>query len=55
MINFQLNNLTRVLLCYVSECLTSWNIRRCLILSRIINIQNELEFIEKLLYIKPKK
>ena len=50
----QLNMLTRVLLCYVTECLTSWNIRRRLILFNIINISEELQFIEILLGLKPK-
>jgi len=52
--NSQLNILTRVLLCYVTECLTSWNIRRRLISSGIINLQNELQFVEILLRLKPK-
>lgn len=52
--NSQLNILTHVLLCYVSECLTCWNIRRRLILSGIINIQDELQFVENLLRLKPK-
>ncbi|CAF1106680.1 unnamed protein product [Rotaria sordida] len=50
----QLNILTRVLLCYVTECLTSWNIRRRLVLSGIINIQKELQFLDILLNLKPK-
>jgi len=52
--NSQLNILTRVLLCYITECLTSWNIRRRLVLSGLINIQKELQFIEILLRLKPK-
>ncbi|CAF0751347.1 unnamed protein product [Rotaria sordida] len=52
--NSQLNILTRVLLCYVTECLTSWNIRRRLVLSNVINIQDELQFLEVLLHLKPK-
>jgi hypothetical protein len=52
--NSQLNILTRVLLCYVTECLTSWNIRRRLVVSNVINIQDELQFLEVLLYLKPK-
>ncbi|CAF4151390.1 unnamed protein product [Rotaria sordida] len=47
-------NLSRVLLCYVTECLTSWNIRRRLVLSNVINIQDELQFLEVLLHLKPK-
>ncbi|CAF1190458.1 unnamed protein product [Rotaria sordida] len=50
----QLNILTRVLLCYVTECLTSWNIRRRLVLSGTINIQKELQFLDILLNLKPK-
>ncbi|CAF0976622.1 unnamed protein product [Rotaria magnacalcarata] len=50
----QLNISTRVLLCYITECLTSWNIRRRLLLSRIINIQEELQFLDILLNLKPK-
>ncbi|CAF3055718.1 unnamed protein product [Rotaria socialis] len=50
----QLNISTRVLLCYTTECLTSWNIRRRLLLSRIINIQEELQFLDILLNLKPK-
>jgi len=52
--NSQLNILTRVLLCYVTECLTCWNIRRRLVLSGIINLHEELRFIENLLQLKPK-
>jgi hypothetical protein len=52
--NSQLNILTRVLLCYVTECLTSWNIRRRLVLSNTINLQEELQFVETLLRLKPK-
>jgi hypothetical protein len=52
--NSQLNILTRVLLCYVTECLTSWNIRRRLVLSNRINLQEELQFVEILLRLKPK-
>ncbi|CAF1472125.1 unnamed protein product [Adineta steineri] len=52
--NSQLNISTRVLLCYTTECLTSWNIRRRLILSNTIHIQDELEFVEILLRLKPK-
>ena len=52
--NSQLNILTRVLLCYVTECLTSWNIRRRVVLSGTINIQKELQFVENLLRLKPK-
>ena len=50
----QMNILTRVLLCYITECLTSLNIRRRLILSGIINPLTELQFIEILLRLKPK-
>ncbi|CAF2400848.1 unnamed protein product [Rotaria sp. Silwood2] len=50
----QLNISTRVLLSYVTECLTSWNIRRRLVLSGIINIQEELQFLDILLNLKPK-
>ncbi|CAF0787051.1 unnamed protein product [Rotaria sp. Silwood1] len=50
----QLNILTRVLLCYVTECLTSWNIRRRLVLSNVINIQEELQFLDILSNLKPK-
>ena len=50
----QLNILTRVLLCYVTECLTCWNIRRRLISSRTIQLEDELQFIDILLQLKPK-
>ena len=49
-----LNVLTRVLLCYVSECLTSWNIRRRLVRSGTIDIEGELDFVEILLQLRPK-
>lgn len=49
-----LNITTRVLLCYITECLTSWNIRRRLVQLNIINIQSELQFVETLNYLKPK-
>lgn len=52
--DFQLNILTRVLLCYITECLTCWNIRRRLIMSKMINLQDELQFIAILLQLKPK-
>lgn len=50
----QLELLTRVLLCYVSACLTSWNIRRRLVQSQAIDIPKELHFVELLLRLKPK-
>ena len=50
----QLNVITRVLLCYSSECLTSWNIRRRLILSKAMPISGEIRFSEILLRLKPK-
>jgi hypothetical protein len=50
----KLNILTRVLLCCVTECLTSWNIRRRLVLSGLINLQEELKFLEILHQLKPK-
>lgn len=50
----QLNILTRVLLCCITECLTCWNIRRRLILSKIIDLEDELQFIDILLQLKPK-
>ncbi|CAF1108726.1 unnamed protein product [Adineta ricciae] len=50
----QLNVLTRVLLCCITECLTSWNIRRRLVLSKAIEISKELQFVEVLLRLKPK-
>ncbi|UJR16204.1 hypothetical protein I4U23_003114 [Adineta vaga] len=52
--NSQLNIITRVLLAYNTECLTSWNRRRHLILSATIDISSELNFIELLLRLKPK-
>jgi len=52
--NNQLNSVTRVLLCCITECLTSWNIRRRLVLAKNILIPQELQFTEKLLYLRPK-
>lgn len=52
--NDQLNISTRVLLCYLTECLTSWNIRRHLVLSGVINPQEELQFLNMLHNLKPK-
>jgi hypothetical protein len=50
----QLNILTRILLCCITECLTSWNIRRRLVLSGIIHLQDELKFLDILHQLKPK-
>lgn len=51
----QLNVITRVLLCYLSECLTSWNVRRRLVLTGgTIDLEQELNFVELLLRLRPK-
>ena len=50
----QLNVITRVLLCYMTECLTSWNIRRRLLLAGTIDIDDELNFVGVLLRLRPK-
>ena len=50
----QLNIVTRVLLSCVTECLTSWNIRRRLVLSGVIHVDEELKYLEKILSLRPK-
>lgn len=50
----KVSQITRVLLCYVTECATSWNARRRLVVAKDLNIFDELNFSAKLLRLKPK-
>ena len=50
----ELKKITQVLLCYVTECSTSWNVRRRLVSRKEIDILDELNFSAKLLRLKPK-
>ena len=49
-----LDRITRVLLCCVSECLTSWNIRRRLLLSAVLKPKEELHFSALILRLRPR-